>query len=149
MGFTGSGGSTGSNDEAQSRHPLTPQQVLEANQEKIELFLRYLNNRGAALALATGVNFHHPTLDELRAIDWALSDLFRLRDEAVAAADGTSVDMPSAIDMVVESAASFAQLVRWADRSDRRIFYQGLMPSDEVVSAALTLFHAAKQQTTP
>lgn len=125
------------------------QSTVEANASTIETFLiSYLMDVGIGVQLTEMLakQFTDPDGRVLGSVD--VKALFSSAVQDVLDVPMFGGAPECNISRVIAGAPSFEFLVRSARMLDEHIMPRDVIPSDEVVSAALRLFHEAKQSTT-
>jgi hypothetical protein len=130
------------------------QTIVDANEPVLRTFvLKYLLDNGITIQLVEAVTvalFGKP----FESGGTVPSDVATSASELVATAIKDVIELDAWADAdeqefvlqtVIDSAASLEFLVRYARRVNPAVFAPEVIPSDEVVAAALELFHASKR----
>ena len=103
------------------------QQVLDDNKSTIDLFVRYLRDVGVWLALVSAQEE-----DDMQFITNVLQEAFS--------------DIKGSDDSVADAAPSLGILIEYAREVHEDFLPADVIPSDDVVKAALTIFHHNMRQ---
>lgn len=115
--------------------------LLAENSHVLRRFiLGYMCDQGIALNVIRSIV--RGSTDVSYTSYWSLS---KMLDEAIFDLTGYNGDSAPTFDIenVITAAPALLLLVEWADSTkNSRLFPEGIIPSDELVDAALLLFHA-------
>lgn len=114
----------------------TARGIINQHAPMITIFANYVNDIGIGVQLLEAMTgtMYGTVADARTLLSGALQDIEPRRDQ-------------SASEAMIDGAASLEFLVRFARMIGEAVLPRDVIPSDEVVSAALVLFHAKKKET--
>lgn len=112
-------------------------EIIGNNIQTITTFMNYLNNGGIQLQLTEAASKHLfiPVTDAGTLLSGAAQDIAPDRGQPI-------------VDAVIAAAASLEFIVRLARMVNELVLPRDIIPSEEVVNAALALFHDAMRMAT-
>jgi hypothetical protein len=132
-----------------------PRNVLKVNLELLKTFcLKYLVAEGIGLALilavAQSINIKAVDIDDLTE-EASMLPAMTVEEALLSFLNVDALEESDIFDLdrLIEGAPSFALIVRYAHKLDPMVMPPERIPSDEVVNAALTLFHALPRSIDP